>query len=468
MVHRAVTILPLLLAGAAGGFAQAGQPNPLVELSASVRRLTSRAAPAVVEIVVTGYTSGDAGAGRTANQFARQQSSGSGVLVDPEGYIITNAHVVAGAVRIRAFVQNVTTSGAAGDVAFPDARVFDARILGVDRDSDLALLKIDAKGLATLRFGDSDKIHQGDLVFAVGSPLGLRNSVSMGVVSAPARALTDSSPILYIQTDAPINPGNSGGALVDTRGDVIGLNTFIVSQSGGNEGIGFAIPSNIVRGVYEQLRRTGRVSRGAIGVIAQDITPVMAKGLTLPVQRGVIVADVDPGSSAERSGIKRKDIVLDFDGHPVTTALQLANDVYRRKGGQKAEMTLMRGNDRLSVTIEIHEQATTFDPLAALASPEKNLVPRLGILCVEIDQQVAELMPELRRQYGLIVAARSPEGQAQFIDLEPGDIIHAINNLPVSSLTSFQRAVEELKAGDAVVLQIERDQRFQYLAFEIE
>lgn len=442
--------------------------NPLAGLSQSVRDLTKRVAPAVVEIVVTGYGARDEAAGRAANSLSPQESSGSGILVDPDGYIMTNAHVVAGAVRIRVSVQDANTPASVQGTPFVDTRFFSARILGVDRDSDLALLKIAGRGLPALNLADSDKVRQGDLVFAVGSPLGLRNSLSMGVVSAPARALSDDSPILFIQTDASINPGNSGGALVDITGDVIGMNTFIVSQSGGNEGIGFAIPSNIIRSTYEQLRRTGRVSRGSIGVIAQDITPVMARGLALPIGHGVIVADVDPGGPADRSGLKRKDIVLDFDGHRITTSVQLANDVYRLRGGDKAKVTVLRGNNRLALEIEIHEQAGSFDPLAALASPERNLVPRLGILCVEIDQRVAELMPDLRRQYGLIVVARSPEGQAQFIDLEPGDIIHAINNLPVSSLSAFQHAIQELKAGDAIVLQIERDQRFQYLAFEME
>src|SRR5581483_10849725 len=285
MVHRAAVSLNLLFVCAACAFSQSSTPNDtLAELSQSVRRLTNRIAPAVVEIVVSGYRSRAEAAGRAANSVSPEQSSGSGILVDPNGYIMTNAHVVDGAVRIRVFAQDAK---ALAGMQSPDAQIFNARILGIDRDADLALLKIDARGLPALSFGDSDKVHQGDLVFAVGSPLGLRNSLSMGVVSAVARALTDDTPFLYIQTDAPINPGNSGGALVDTTGDVIGMNTFIVSQSGGNEGIGFAIPSNIVRDTYEQLRRTGRVSRGNIGVLAQDITPVMARGLRLPLQRGV-------------------------------------------------------------------------------------------------------------------------------------------------------------------------------------
>ena len=469
MMPRALPAALLLLAGATAGISQtAHAKNPLQELSGSIRELTRRVAPAVVEVVVTGYTATDDAGGQAANQISRQRSSGSGVIVDPSGYIMTNAHVVEGAVRTRVLLPGSQTMDSSGGPALQAPRPVDARIVGIDRESDLALLKIEGRNLPVLGFGDSDKLQQGDLVFAVGSPLGLQNSVSMGVVSASARAINSDNPILYIQTDASINPGNSGGALVDGTGAVIGLNTFIVSQSGGNEGIGFAIPSNVVENVYHQLRTLGHVSRGFLGVVAQDITPVIAKGLMLPAQQGVVIADVTPDSPADRAGLKRRDVVVRFNGKMVQSARQLENQVFRRHGGEKIQLTVLRGDDRLSVPVEIQEQSAPWDPLAALASPEKNLIPRLGILCIEIDQKVAKLMPDLRRQYGLIVAAKSPEGQAQFIDLQPGDIIHAVNNLPVSSLSAFQQTIAQLKTGDAVVLQIERDQQFQYVGFELE
>jgi serine protease Do len=469
MMGRVVTAALLLLAGATAGISEtAHAKNPLQELSGSIRDLTRRVAPAVVEIVVTAYSTSDDAGGQAANQISRQRSSGSGVIVDSSGYIMTNAHVVEGAVRTRVLLPGSQVQDSSGSPSLQNARTVDARIVGIDRESDLALLKIEGHNLPVLGFGDSDKLQQGDLVFAVGSPLGLQNSVSMGVVSAPARAINNDNPILYIQTDASINPGNSGGALVDTNGAVIGLNTFIVSQSGGNEGIGFALPSNVVANVYHQLRKSGHVSRGYLGVVAQDITPVIAKGLMLPAQRGVVVADVTPDGPADRAGLKRRDVVVNLNGQPVQSARQLENEVFRRRGGDKIELTILRGDDRLSVPVEIQEQSAPWDPLAALASPEKNLIPRLGILCIEIDKKVAQVMPDLRRHYGLIVAAKSPEGQAQFIDLQPGDIIHAVNNLPVSSLSAFQQTIAEMKTGDAVVLQIERDQQFQYVGFELE
>jgi serine protease Do len=232
MKLRATAGLVFLLAGMRTATAQtANEKNPLAQLSGSIRELTSRVSSAVVQVVVTGYAAADQDTGHPVSQISQQRSSGSGVVVDPSGYIMTSAHVVYGAVNVKVLLAAASANAPDPQQTRP-ARNLDARILGIDRDSDLALLRIDAQGLSSLRFGDSDTVHQGDLVLAIGSPLGLRNSVSMGVVSNPARAASDENPILYIQTDASINPGNSGGALVDAEGQLIGLSTFILTQSG--------------------------------------------------------------------------------------------------------------------------------------------------------------------------------------------------------------------------------------------
>lgn len=460
--------LILVAFGVRLAIAQEAGKNPLTQLSGSIRALTSRVSPAVVEILVTGYSMDD-GKGKAASEISPQSSSGSGVIVDPTGYIMTNSHVVQGAVRVQVLIPSRPSPAGSPDDAPPaHTRSLDARIVGVDAESDLALIRVDEAGLPTLRFGDSDAIHQGDLVFAIGSPMGLRNSVSMGVVAAAARAVSDDNPILYIQTDASINPGNSGGALVDTRGRLVGLNTFIVSRSGGSEGIGFAIPSNVVRSVYEQLKQKGRVSRGSVGLFVQDNGAVMAKGLSLATERGVVIADVEPAGPAEAAGLKRRDVILTLNSRGLENARQFRDDIYRRRGGEKVTIEIQRGSDRLTFRLTVKEQAAPWDPLAALASPEKNLVSRLGILCIEIDKDVAQLLPDLRRSYGLIVAAKAPQGQSQLIDLQPGDIIHAVNNMPIAVLSTFQEIIDGFKRGDAVVLQIERDGRFQYVAFEIE
>jgi len=448
---------------------QANDRDPLTQLSGSIRELTQRVAPSVVEIVVTGYTTAADEGSRAVNQVSLQNSSGSGVIVDSAGYIMTNAHVVQGALRVQVLVSAALAPAETRDSASaPDVHTVDARVIGMDTESDLALIRVDERGLLSLAFGDSDSLRQGDLVFAIGNPSGLRNSVSLGVVSGTARAVSDDNPILYVQTDASINPGNSGGALVDTRGVLVGLNTFIVSRSGGSEGIGFAIPSNVVRNVYEQLKRSGKVSRGTVGLFVQDITPVMAKGLELPLPRGVVVADVAPDGPGHAARIKRRDTILSLNGNAIENARQFGNAIYRRQAGETIKLVIQRGADRLTVPVQVQEQPAPWDPLAALASPEKNLVQRLGILCIEIDKTLAHLMPDLRRSYGIIVAGKAPQSQAQFVDLQPGDIIHAVNNTPIAALPLFQEVINGFKPGDAVVLQIERDDRFQYVAFEIQ
>jgi serine protease Do len=464
-----VVLLLALLPGSLSIAQEANDRNPLTQLSASIRELAHRVAPSVVEIVVTGYTTASDEGGRAVNQVSLENSSGSGVIVDSYGYIITNAHVVQGALKVQVLISATPVPAETRDSASPSsARTLDARIIGIDTKSDLALIRVDERGLPSLGFGNSDGLRQGDLVFAIGSPIGLRNSVSMGVVSGTARPVSDDNPILYIQTDASINPGNSGGALVDSRGVLVGLNSFIVSRSGGSEGIGFAIPSNVVHDVYDQLKQSGKVSRGTIGLIVQDITPVMAKGLDLPLSKGVVIADVEPDGPCDLAGIKRRDVIVSLNSRAVENARQFENAIYRRHGGEKISLEIQRGADRLTVPVLAKEQSAPWDPLAALASPEKNLVPRLGILCIEIDKTLAHLMPDLRRSYGIIVAARAPQSQAQFVDLQPGDIIHAVNNTPIAALSLFQEVINGFKRGDAVALQIERDNRFQYVAFEIE
>lgn len=439
--------------------------KPLEQLSACIRELTRRASPAVVEIVVTGYgAADDSNSGQTSNRISRQRSSGSGVLVDPAGYIMTNAHVIEGAVTLKVLAGRP----GAGTPRFQSPRTFDARLLGVDKESDLALLKIDGQGLPYLGFAESDNVSQGDLVLALGNPMRLRNSLAMGVVSSPARAVSDDDPILYLQTDAPINPGDSGGALIDITGRLIGLNTFIWSKSGGNEGIGFAIPSDLVRNVYHQLRRTGIASSGTLGIYVQNITPPMARGLDLPAQEGVVVADVDREGPGDIAGFKRLDIVLTLNGKTIETARQFDDAIYRRPAATKVSVGIERRGQHLLLTARVASHSPKEEHLAALVSPAKNLIPRLGIFCVEINDQMTRMIPGLRRQYGLLVAARSPEGQAPFIDLRPGDVIHEMNNLPIALFDLFRSRIEELKSGDPVALQIERDGRLQYVAFEIE
>ena len=260
-----------------------------------------------------------------------ERSSGSGVIVDPDGYIITNAHVVERATRIEVELSLAATGSAPGSsILRRRGRVVGAQIVAIDHETDLAVIKVEGKGLPVLPFGDSETLRPGQIVLAFGSPLGLESSVTLGVVSAVARQLTPEDPMIYIQTDAPINPGNSGGALVDTEGRLVGINTLIYSQSGGNEGIGFAAPSNIVRNVFAQIRKTGRVRRGEIGVHAQTITPLLAEALGVPADAGVVLSDVDAWRSGGAAGLQPGDLVLALDGKRMENGRQLRINLYTR------------------------------------------------------------------------------------------------------------------------------------------
>ncbi len=242
----------------------------------------------------------------------------------------------------------------------------------------------------------------------------------------------------------------------------------IISKSGGNEGIGFAIPSNEVRNVYRQLRETGVVARGYIGVFAQNITPAMAGGLDLPLQHGALVSDVEPDGPGDNAGLKRRDIVVSLNGSAVGSARELNNAVYEAKAGDKIVLNVLRGTQDLTIEVTVTARSAPTPSLVSLISPANSLIAQLGVLCVELNDDAAALMPDLRRHYGLIVAAKSPEGLVQFIDLRPGDVIHSINNLPVSTLDALRNKLDNLHSGDSIALQIERDGRFQFVAFTIE
>jgi serine protease Do len=468
-----VLLLPALAPAAA---AQPSAPAPatqtrsatrgLAQLSDEFGSLVSTVGPSVVQIVAIGY-GGITPEGESAGaSIVRQRAAGgSGVILHADGYIVTNAHVVAYARRVRVTVA--TPSPAGTSIVRPGGRTRDATIVGIDRETDLAVLKIDEKGLPALPLGDSDQLRQGHLVLAFGSPLGLENSVTLGVVSAVGRQRAPEDPMVYVQTDAPINPGNSGGPLVDTAGRVVGINTHILSQSGGSEGIGFAVPSNIVRTVFDQLRTTGRVRRGTLGVLTQTITPVIAQGLALPRASGVIISDVAPNGPGDRAGLKSGDVVLTLDGRPMENARQFEVNVYRGRVGDIVTLEVQRGTEKVKTTAAIVERPDDPARFAELVDPKQNLIGRLGILAVGVDPTVAARLPRMRATSGVLVAgllADAPASQG----LQAGDIVIALNGAPVTSLADLRAKIDALPAGGACVLQVQRGEILIYVALELE
>lgn len=438
----------------------------LAELSDSFEALSEKVSPAVVQIVATGFAPLSSGAAGAA-LYTRQQVGGSGVIVDPDGYIVTNAHVVDGAARIRVRLAVPYTEDSPGvSILQPGARVVGAQVVGVDRETDIAVLKVEETGLETLTLGDSDDLRKGQLVFAFGSPHGLENSVTMGVVSSVARQLQPDAPMIYIQTDAPINPGSSGGPLVDPDGRIMGINTFILSASGGSEGLGFAVPSNIVKNVVWQIRRNGFVLRGVIGVHAQTITPAMAEGLGLSRDWGVVAGDVYPGSPASRAGLQVGDIIVSLNGRTMENGRQFNVGLYNSTVGEEVTLEVIRGTQTLTLTALVAERPNQIDRISPLVTAEENLVSRLGILAVDLDDQTAELLPPTRRRHGVVVAARSP-GVSVGTPLLPGDVIYAVNGRDVASLQELKPMVEAVLRGDPIVLQLERGGRLMFLAVEL-
>lgn len=440
------------------------QPAISQQLDEMFQKLVERVHPSVVQVIARGLSEGE-----TGGAVRSSKGAGSGFIVDPSGFIVTNAHVVAGAKRIQVVLPALNEAAAGRrSVLKPYGKTVAAELVGMDRETDVAVLKVAQTGLPALRFGDSDSAKQGKVVFAFGSPFGLDDSVTMGVISSVARQVRPDDPMIYIQTDASINPGNSGGPLVGVDGAIVGINTFIVSRSGGNEGVGFAAPSNIVKSVYEQIRQHGRVRRGQIGVIAQTISPDLAAALSLQQDWGVLIADVAPKSAAEAAGLEVRDIVLALNGKPMENARQFGVNIYQHAGAT-ITLDLLRGNQKVTKTVAVLERPQDPDRILSLLSGDANAVPRLGILGVELDARVTPLLPPLRKPAGVVVAGATADlAASQDGGLEAGDVIYAINTTTVRSLADLRAAVQDLPRGATVALYIERLGQLQFVLIELE
>ncbi len=449
----AVTVALAASAGFPGSaFAQAAaaqKRSALADLSRSLQDLAAVVSPSVVQIFVTGYSPPSEEDTSPADP-AVERSSASGVIVDGDGYIVTNAHVVENATRLEVELPFSATGGDPGrSILKRRGRMIGAQIVAIDRETDLAVIKVEARSLPALAFGDSDALRPGQLVLAFGSPLGLDSSVTMGVVSAVARQLTPEDPMIYVQTDAPINPGNSGGALVDTDGRLVGISTLIYSQSGGSEGIGFAAPSNIVRNVFTQIRASGRVRRGDIGVSAQTVTPLLADALGLPADSGVVISDVVDGGPGARAGLQPGDVLMTLDGKRMENGRQFRINLYTRGVGQQVTLDVLRGERRLSLRVPIVERQSDAGRLTELVTPD-NAIQALGVIGLDLSPRIAALLPPLRKATAVVVAAVSTESPySQQGRLQAGDAIYALNGRAIAGIADLKAAVSTLKPGSA-------------------
>jgi len=455
--------------GIAGAQSTRGAPpaDALHQLNDAVESLVRRVSPSVVQILVTGYGSTDDGGRRQTNEVVgRRQIVGSGVIVDADGYIVTNAHVVSGAEKIEVIVPPRAAGPAIAGAQDARGTSYQARIVGATQELDLAVIKIDAHNLQVLTVGGA-AARQGEMVLAFGSPEGLRNTVTMGVVSSVARQPDPESPLVYVQTDTPINPGNSGGALVDADGNLVGINTFIISTSGGNQGLGFAIPAGIVAYAYPQLLKYGHVHQPAIGASLQSITPDLAAGLHLPQDYGIVVSDVAPGGPADQADLRIQDVIVSVDGASTESLPLFAHGLYLHKSGERMSVGVLRGSQRVQLQIALEDRPGREDTLADAADAANDLVRPLSILGITLDIDLARTMPILRIPSGVVVAARTLGSRINQVPLQTGDVIHSVNGTFVSTLQELRDALAAVKPGDSVVLQVDRYGQLMFVAFSL-
>ena len=432
-----------------------GQPLP--SLAPMIKRVT----PAIVNVSTRGHVQMQqqnpfmndpffqqffGGQGFNQAPVQRQfQSLGSGVIVDAaKGYVLTNNHVVENADKIT--------------VTLNDGRNYTAKVVGKDPDTDVAVLQIKADGLTALSLGNSDVVQVGDFVVAIGNPFGLKHTVTAGIVSALGRAgIEDGKYENFIQTDASINPGNSGGALVDLDGNLVGINTAILSRGGGNIGIGFAIPVNMARDVMDQIIKYGKVERGVLGVTIQNLTPEIAKGLGISTDNGVVVTQVQPGSGADKAGVKAGDVILKVDGKPVTSNSSLQSTIGTLRRGSQVAIQLARNGQILNVTATIGKAESSGEG-SGTGGGNAGGDETHGLHLADIGKD-SELYGKVQ---GVIITAVEPDSDAALAGLQEGDVIVSVNRKPVKDVAEFREAA---KAGKgALFMAVRRDDQLFYVS----
>lgn len=454
------TLAALACASFVPGAAMAVPASALPDFTSLVKS----AGPAVVNVTVVGKTIAPTAAPRVPQsddpfseffrRFAPDQQPramhglGSGFIISADGYVLTNAHVVANA-------SDVTVRLA------QDKREYKAKVIGSDKRTDVALLKIDAKGLPTVKLGNSSKLQPGEWVAAIGSPFGFDNTITAGIVSATQRTLPDESFVPFIQTDVAVNPGNSGGPLLNTQGEVVGINSLILSGTGGYMGLSFAIPIEVALDVTQQLRTTGKVTRGRLGVGIQTMTRELAQSFGLDRPRGALVTQVEPNTPAAKAGLQTGDVITKFNGEDVEDATQLTRRVASTKPGSAATISVWRKG----ATRDLHATIGEFPSEAVVAAAEPaGPTTRSGRLGVGVSELTPEQRKALNVKYGLVVESVDSSTKAP---LERGDVIVAINGQPFGSMEEFKRLIAQHKAGDHIAVLVRRGDASVFVPLEV-
>jgi serine protease Do len=378
----------------------------------------------------------------------KEKALGSGVIVSPEGYILTNNHVVDGATDVR--------------VTLSDKREFQARVVGTDPKTDVAILKIDAERLTPITIGDSSQVDVGDVALAIGDPFGVGQTVTKGIISATGRGnlgIEDYED--FLQTDAPINPGNSGGALVNDRGELVGINTAIITHgSGGSQGIGFAVPVNLARNVMNQILKNGKVTRAYLGILPQDVTPTMAKAFGEKEAKGVVVGDVTASSPAQDAGVQRGDIIQELNGKPVADSNQLRMTISMMQPGTTVKLKMIRGGSPRELSVKLAEMPTENAKVKAEGEGVEKALD--GVEVTNLNPQIAEQLNLPPSTTGVMVTDVDPSSKMADSGLRKGDVIQEVNHQPVKNVSEFQGAMR--KSGSNPLLLVNRDGRTLFIA----
>ena len=447
---------------------QAPQQNSnrdtLRSLNESLEQVATTVFPAIVHIEVVSYEpSSDRDDDAKVQALSKQRGSGSGMIVDSSGYVVTAFHVIDKARRIRVEVDSHVHPTGDND---KHKLSYEPKVVGIFKEADIAVLKIDAKDLPTISFSNSNSLKQGELVAALGGAEGFRNSLSLGVVSAVDRQIEPDDSLVYVQTDAALAAGCSGGPLVNIQGEMVGMDVFSITERGRIERLGFAVPSDVVRYVYQQIRQYGYVPRPYLGIDVQGITPPLASALQLPTDAGIIVSGVAAGSPAEKAALQPGDVIVSIDGASTRSVPQLMWTLLHKRKGDHVRLEVARKSNTVMLTLALAALPPDVEDSRPPDDVEETAVPRLGIM---VSGRKSEITEEKSKHIngGVMVIA-----QLRGIDPEPqlnaGDVIRSINAVSITSATQLRTVLDSFHSGDAIALHVERKGKLMYIAFELD